>query len=234
MKFIVFFLLFNTLFANQGVEAYKNHDYQKAITFWQQDIRSNQYEKSELFFNIGNAYFKQKKYVEAILFYNKSLKVNYNNLKAKTNLDLAIEKQKISEFTIQNDFLDFFKRLVYFFKLHHLQWIIIFCLWCLSGIFILNRFYPFPKKRIFTLFFLTMLILASVNLYFLYQFQNAEKKAIVKEPTEGFEDINLTKSKKNFKGGETIEIVDQLKNASQIKISDGQILWISNSKIYNM
>jgi hypothetical protein len=79
-----------------------------------------------------------------------------------------------------------------------------------------------------------MLILDSINLYFLYQFQNAENKAVVKEPTEGFEDINLTKSKKNFKGGETIEIIDQLKNASQIKISDGQILWISNSKIYNI
>lgn len=234
MKFIVFFLLFNTLFANQGVEAYKNHDYQKAISFWQKDIRSNQYENSELFFNIGNAYFKQKKYVEAILYYKKSLKANYNNFKVKTNLDLAIEKQKISEFTFKNDFLDFFKRLVYFFKLYHLQWIIILCFWSLSGIFILNRFKPFSQKNILTVIFSTVLILALLNLYFLNQFQNAENEGIIKESTEGFEDINLTKSKKNFKGGETIEIIDQLKNASQIKISDGQILWISNSKIYNI
>jgi tetratricopeptide (TPR) repeat protein len=234
MQFILFFLIIPSLYANDAVIAYKNQNYQKAITIWEKDLKSNKLDKSTLLFNIGNGYFKQKKYVEAILLYHKSLKINFNNSKVKTNLILATEKQKITDLSFQNEFYIFLKRITYLFQMQHLQWIIIICIWGIIGLLTFKRFKPIPNYRTFIGIFLIILITASINLYGLYHFQNTKNEGILKEQSVGYEDLNLTNSKKVFKGGEHIEILDQLKQSSQIKTDEGQYLWISNSAIYKI
>jgi len=69
-------------------EAYKTAKYEEAIMLYKQ-VLANDYESSELYYNLGNAYYKTKDLTNAILYYQKALRLNPTNEEIKFNLRLA-------------------------------------------------------------------------------------------------------------------------------------------------
>ena len=96
MKKIILFLnifLCLNLQANDSLftlasEDYANQDYSLAIDKYQ-SILSSAIESSELYYNLGNSYYKINEIHQAIYNYEKSLKLNPNFTEAKENLELC-------------------------------------------------------------------------------------------------------------------------------------------------
>ncbi len=77
----------NALF-EQGKQQYKSQNYQEAIATWKKIIENGQH-SSDLYFNLGNAYYKINKIGPAIYYYEKALQLNPNDAEIKNNLLFA-------------------------------------------------------------------------------------------------------------------------------------------------
>lgn len=67
---------------------YSNSDYEKAINTYE-SIVNNGFESAELYYNLGNAYYKSNKIALAIVNYERSLKLNPNDQDVVFNLRMA-------------------------------------------------------------------------------------------------------------------------------------------------
>ena len=72
----------------RGNSLYQEGDYEAATQAYLQILDAG-YESSDLFFNIGNSYFKRGDLGRSILFYERALRLNGRNDAARYNLDLA-------------------------------------------------------------------------------------------------------------------------------------------------
>ena len=75
----------------QGNTAYANDSIAQAITIYDSILASGK-ESSELYYNLGNCYYKDKDWANAIWYYEKSLQLKAN-IQAKENI--ALTKLKI-------------------------------------------------------------------------------------------------------------------------------------------
>lgn len=72
----------------QGNEAYKSGQYQEAVEAYTAILQSGQ-ESHELYYNLGNAYFRLEEYGQSILNYERALRLKPNSRDARQNLELA-------------------------------------------------------------------------------------------------------------------------------------------------
>ena len=100
MKKIYFSLLF--VFASvlaygqettkaQADSAYINNDYANAVYLYE-DVLANQGESADIYYNLGNSYYKMDNIAKAILNYEKALMLNPGNGDIRFNLELAQSK----------------------------------------------------------------------------------------------------------------------------------------------
>ena len=76
---------------NKAVAAYSEGDYKMALDNFS-ELENRGYSSPELFYNIGNCYFKQEHHLgSSILYYERALKLNPSFDDAKNNLALARE-----------------------------------------------------------------------------------------------------------------------------------------------
>lgn len=71
-----------------GVAAYSDGRYYEAAVLWQAVTLSGE-ESPVLYYNIGNAFFKQSNYPQAILYYERALKLDPSYSDARFNLEYA-------------------------------------------------------------------------------------------------------------------------------------------------
>ena len=97
MKKIVIYLLFAFVgmtmaygqeSLTQANEAYAQEDYIKAIELYEQTAREHGV-SSDLYYNLGNAYYKHNEFAKAILNYERALLLNPGDEDARFNLDMA-------------------------------------------------------------------------------------------------------------------------------------------------
>jgi tetratricopeptide (TPR) repeat protein len=95
-KLLVLFIVFvswsgraqeTTLF-DQGVEFYKEGQFERAITAWESILESGEH-SAALYFNLGNAYFKIEQIAPSIYFYEKALQLDPKDKDILHNLTLA-------------------------------------------------------------------------------------------------------------------------------------------------
>lgn len=81
---------------DEANEQFRQAHFSEATAIYHQ-IEAEGFENDALFYNLGNAYFRQNKMGKAILYYHKTLKVNPNHSDAAHNLLLA-EKRVVDKF----------------------------------------------------------------------------------------------------------------------------------------
>ena len=91
-KFLFFSLIIlnqnlTTLF-DEGNSFYNNGNYEQAIEKYSSIIKSG-FESSELYYNLGNSYYKINDIANSIFYFEKSLLLDPNNLESKNNLSFA-------------------------------------------------------------------------------------------------------------------------------------------------
>ena len=242
MKKIVYIIIF--LIAFTGNSQSENSIFKEANTFYKENnferaiglylsIEEQGLESSELFFNLGNSYYKQNKVAPAIYYFEKALKLNPKNKDAIINIVFAkrmkidvIEElpktfiQKLSKNIIQ--------------KLAFDSWAILAVItsFFASILFLLYHFSSTTRKKLvyfnFSIFFAFVLIITTIFAFKSYDIDKKDRPAIIFSTKVEIKNAPTLTSDEVFElhEGTKVQILDELDNWKKIKIADGKEGWI--------
>lgn len=166
---------------DDGNKYYEQKDYPKAIESYLQ-ILAKDIESAPLYFNLGNAYFKNGDLGYAILFYMKAKRMAPDDLAIRHNLEFA---QKFSSIQMEgvelNPVTSFMASLVDSYTLTFLAWAasFVFTLFMFSLIIRFGMGYNNSIVRVGLIVSLLFLIITSSLTTFKYRYEHLTKRAVI-------------------------------------------------------
>ena len=243
-NFLLFTLIVNLTFS-QGKdifvtanERYNAGDFSLAIEKYHKILISGNH-SSDLYFNLGNAYYKVDSLASAIYYYEKGLKFYPNNADLIQNLqylnNLIINNIEPINVDVLSNKANYISN---YFSLYYWSILCIILGTVSSFLFLLYYFSRSSKikRKTFTLFVLSYIMTCSI-LFISFQNYNSQtdfQYAIVFDQSI---DVNLepnSNSEVLFKiyEGTKLEIIEDFDNDwLKIKLRDGQIGWIIKNKL---
>lgn len=221
----------NELFASANA-LYKNGKYQEAIKLYNK-IEAEDKVSSELYYNLGNCYYKLNKVAPTIYNYEKALKLNPNNEDAQNNLifakRLTLDRIEVLPKTALQRFNESFLQ-----KLSYDGWAITAVLFSIlvAVLFLLYYFaHSSSKKRLFFIGSIISLLLLITSLGITFnQYKKAkstveaiifaEKTPVKSEPTKNADETFTLHE------GTKVNVIDAVDDWKKIKLSDGKIGWM--------
>ncbi len=238
-------LLFSFITKAQSADAlflkandhYKNGNYEKAIEIYQK-IDSMQVVSSELYFNLGNSYYKLNKVAPTIYFYEKALKINPLNEDARLNLSFATRMTIDAIEELPKTFLQKFSGAV-IRKSSYNTWgiIAVSASFLMALSFLLYYFSISSGKKLFyfntSLFMVIVMVITLFFAYSNYQWHLKNREAIIFAPEITIKNAPTNTSDEVFElhEGTKVIILDELDNWSKIKIADGKVGWLKTELI---
>ena len=94
-------------------EAYARNDFKQAITLYEQ-ILADEGEAADIYYNLGNSYYKDKQIARAVLNYERALLLDPGDADIRSNLEIARSKtvDKVTE-VHEVFFVDWYRSLVH-------------------------------------------------------------------------------------------------------------------------
>jgi len=173
-------------FFEEGNQAYARGDYHAALQ-WYQRIESMGYESSELYYNIGNCYYKLDEIGKAILYYERARKLAPHDKEILENLQLAnlkvADRIEMPPRFILFEWWDAFKSYLTLSQLTRLSAIsyVLFILLLILYIFLR----PPRWRKVVLILMITAagaMLITSYLLYVNVQHENKNKEAVVLAP----------------------------------------------------
>ncbi len=216
---------------------YKEADYNRAIGLYL-GIEEQGFESDDLFFNLGNSYYKLNKVAPSIYYYEKALKINPRHEDALFNLSFAKRMTIDVIEELPKSFLQRFSENV-IQKLPFDTWAIIAVTasFLASLLFLLYHFSSSSKKKLF--YFNTTILsvfILGVSVFFAFNnFDTVQKNriAIIFVPKTEIKNAPTDSSDEIFElhEGTKVLILDELDNWKKIKLADGKIGWIKDDDL---
>ena len=221
-----------------GVEAYTQGDFDQALKDWK-DVEATGLMSKELYYNLGNAYFKSGEIAPAILWYERALRLDPSDADVRYNLDFAraLTQDKIEEVP-EIFFVQWRHALCYLLPSN--TWAAL-CLVFLALavacalLFLLGS--TSGRRRLGFFVGIACLILAFLGWDFAqWQRQEAlaQDRAIVMRPVSSVKSSPSDGSAKDLfilHEGTRVRILDNVGGYSQIEIADGRQGWIPSGEI---
>ncbi|MEP2056761.1 MAG: tetratricopeptide repeat protein [Maribacter litoralis] len=226
----------NQLF-EQATEAYNAGDYAKAADFYN-SILENGKHSAAVYYNLGNAYYKQNKIAESIYFYEKALLLSPNDEEIKTNLSYAQNMTIDAIDTMPETGLSrLYKNITG--KLTFDQWAYLAIGFMMLFVVLYILFYYSnysTRKRLTFIGSLLAMFFCIISVIFAYVQRsdfNKDQPAIV------FSEESLVKAEPNnssaevfiLHAGTKVNVLDQLDDWKKIKLADGKTGWLPNDDI---
>ena len=216
----------------QANQAYSNADYETAVSLYE-SIATAGYESAELYFNLGNAYFKVGNIPSAILFYEKAAKLDPTDESIRFNLELAnsriIDKMEpLPEFFLKT----WWKSARDIFTSDQWARTGLFCFLMLlaaSALFIISSSVLIRKisfwAGVIFLAFMSLSFIFSLNSYHEY---SRKSSAIIFTPTVTVKSSPNDNSVDLFviHEGTKVYITDVVEDWSEVRLSNGNVGWI--------
>ena len=240
----IFFFILLTFSNTQNIDnlfeesndLYTNGDYQNAVQGYLEIVKSG-FESAELYFNIGNSFYKLNNIPESNYYYEKAKSISPNDNDILTNLSFAqnlrIDKIETLPVTdIQNlklSILDLLSEKGWSYLLVILIWIMCFT-------FIVYNLSNDPKfKRLFFSISFVLLILSSFTLFINFEKKKISeiKYAIIydKEIEVWSEPNNISELKFLLHEGTKVKQIDVIEDWLNIQLENGTIGWIQSSSL---
>ncbi|MBC8265757.1 MAG: tetratricopeptide repeat protein [Flavobacteriales bacterium] len=226
--FTASFLLANNPLFEQANKLYAEEEYKQAIVLYD-SIQQKELQSEELFYNMGNAYYKLQNWAESIFYYEKTLKLNSNNEDALHNLELAQLKIADNIEAIPSLFFEkWISSIISFLKMDYWAILCVFLLWLSFFVFGIKNLSNFQLPN----YLLIALLILSFNTLFFANKQYHEK--IKQKPAIIFSSAVVIKSAPSFNAndlfslhsGSKIIITDQIGEWVQIRIANGNKGWM--------
>lgn len=216
---------------------YLEQKYDAAISRYESVIR-NGYESGEVYFNLGNAYFKSGKLQNAILNYERARKIIPNDDDVNFNLQLAnvqlIDKvESIPELFIYR----WFDSLLTIFSLEKMVWMIYGLFLAALGsftIFLFARTYERKRYSLMSGMILSFFLAIGIANFLIESYRESNSEfAIV------MTDVANIKSAPDSKGndlfvihrGIKVQVLDSVNKWSKIRLADGKVGWIPEKEV---
>ena len=221
----------------QGNDAYSKGDYATAVDAYNAIYDAGQH-SADLYYNLGNAYYRQEELGLAILNYERALRINPHFKDARQNLELAYSKTE--------DKIDSLPQLfIVNWALAVIRWfspngwlvvllILVILLGALTILFFISNDYAWRKRSLLAGIFCALILLISIGCTIAAFHQaNRHDKAIVTNPmivvksspeTTGIDKIILHE-------GTPVAIDETLGDWHRIHIADGNSGWVETSDI---
>ena len=212
--------------------AYQSGNYQQAITLYEQALKAGN--SSELYYNLGNAYYRRNNITKALINYEKAYLYNPTDADIRHNLDY-VRTKTIDKLIPSADifFVSWYKSLVYSLSIYgwalfSLLMIIISLIALLTYLFTNN---DLLRKFGFWTTLLTFLLFIFSVIFAFQQTNNitnsncgivtAEQVAVKKTPESGSETVVTIHE------GTHLEVVDDgMSEWKEIELPDGKTGWI--------
>ena len=223
---------------HSGVEAYSAGDYATAVADWEGIVDTGLMSR-ELYFNLGNAYFKTGEVAPAILWYERALRLDPSDADVRHNLEYArtLTQDRIDE--VPEFFLKSWRRSVCYL-LPANAWAIL-GLVLLAGTLALALLFLLGsssgKRRLGFFGGIVLLLLTLVCWDFSRtQRQEAQRQdiAIVMRPVSSVKSSPSENSAKDLfilHEGTRVRILDNVSGYSNIELADGRQGWIPSGDI---
>jgi tetratricopeptide (TPR) repeat protein len=223
--------------ASQAAKAYNSKQYEESIKLYSKILNSG-YESYALYYNLGNAYFRNNENTQAILYYEKALKLAPTNDDIKHNIEVANSKlidkvEKVPELFYKR----WWKDLIYLMDIDTLAMLNILLLTTgllLIAIYIaalstLIRKISFWSGLLLLFFFSIGAIAASERNHYLTEQHEAivfvQTVNIKSSPDENSKDIFVLHE------GTKVTLLDTVAEWQEIRISNGSIGWIKSAEL---
>lgn len=216
----------------QANQYYTDGQYSSAIDQYEK-LLADGYKTPEIYFNLGNSYFKLNDIAYSILYYEKAKKLAPGDEEIDYNLRIAnlqtVDKiEPVPEFFLNQ----FWNDIVLFTKPCNWTWAFIILLWLsiVSFAFFYLSNSSLLKKLFFALggFGLLLSIFVLVISIQSENIQNAENTAVIFEPSIYVKASPDEQSTDLFilHEGTKVEILDEVGEWREIKIADGNTGWL--------
>ena len=216
---------------------YKEDKIEEAITAYK-EIEEKGLISSELYYNLGNSYYKLNKVGPSIYYYEKALKLNPLNEDVKNNLIFAkrLALDNIEELP-KTVFQKFNSN--YLQKLSYNQWAIAVIIFSFLGSFLFLLYYftttPGKKRFYFTTSSISFILMVIVLLITInqYTFTKNNKEAIIFAEESEIRNAPTLTSEEVFKlhEGTKVIVLDAVDDWKKIKIADGKIGWVISEEL---
>jgi tetratricopeptide (TPR) repeat protein len=247
MRKSIFFLLLviTSTLAAQNVdslfvkanELYKTAQFTEAIETYKQIENKNQV-SSDLYYNLGNSYYKLNKVGPAIFYYEKALQLNPDNEDVKNNLVFA---KRLALDNIEPLPKTVFQKLKtnYLQALTYNQWAVVVVVFSfLGGVLFLFYYFSYSSLRK-RLFFITsmisflFLLMSLVVTYNQFSFDKNTKEAIVFAEESEVRNAPTFNSEEVFvlHEGTKVFVLDAVDDWKKIQLADGKQGWIIASEV---
>lgn len=241
MKKIILLLFFYTLIVRTGEiehqfdlanQHYRNSEFGKAAEIYE-NILNNGFHSPELYYNLGNVYFKLDNIAAAILYYERAKLLSPSDEDINFNLKIANLKVVDKIETIPKVFfIEWWYNLTNVNNSSEWSKFSIIFLWTVLLSFVILKIVKSIALRKLTfilgIIFLFMSFLTLGFAYTQYKNENSKASAII------FAQNVTIKSSPDISGkdlfilheGVKVEILDSVENWKKIKLADGKIGWI--------
>lgn len=240
----IFFIIFLVFTSNQVIDDlfqksndyYTNGDYQNAVNGYL-DVLDSGFESAELYFNLGNSFYKLNNIPDSNFYYEKAKSISPNDDDILTNLifakNLRIDKIEVLPITQMQNFklsiLNLFSEKGWSISLISL-------IWFMSFAFI---FYIISKdskfKRLYFTLSIVFIILSSLTLFINFEKKKLSeiKYAIVydKEIEVWSEPNNISELKFLLHEGTKVKQLDVIEDWVNIQLENGTLGWIQSSSL---
>lgn len=227
----------NEALFNRATDAYNEGSYDKAVEYYLEIIENGEH-SAELYFNLGNSYYKLDQVAPSIYFYEKALLLKPNDPEIKTNLAFAKNMTLDAiEVMPETGFSKIYASVINFLFFDHWAYLAIFCIILFVLLYIAFYYFRYSTRKrmafVSSLLSLFVAIIAVVFGFVQYNDFLADQPAIV------FADEVVIKSEPNDRSlevfrlheGTKLYVLDELNDWKKVRIADGKTGWLSSEDI---
>ena len=224
----------NSIF-EQASLSYEQKEYAQALNYYN-EIQDLGLYSSDLYYNIGNCYYKLQQNAEAVLYYEKALKLNPSDEDAFFNLKLVqlqlVDKLAEVPQVFYQKWAESLKNLLKIDQWAKLGLIFLFLFCGLFIMFLYIKNYNL-RKRSFTFSMFSLLVAVSSLLLAYYSHKTLKVEAILMQANAYIKSAPSNQSEDLFilHEGTKIQVLEVFNDWTKIKLSDGMIGWVENQAI---
>lgn len=217
--------------------AYDANNFEKALEAYQQ-IEKQNIESFELYYNIGNCYYKQNKIANAIQYYSKSLKIQPNNVDAKNNLKFAYLKTRDKIEPQEELFLNRWWKSIYNSNTsNNWAWTALTAFILFNGSLVLFLIAQSEGKR--KLFFFNSLVLFVLTFstfvfsYYQYKYTSTQSEAVILNNSVSIKSAPTLNATNLFilHEGTIVSIIEKNENWIRIQLDNQKEGWLNINEI---
>ncbi|MFR9166096.1 MAG: tetratricopeptide repeat protein [Dysgonomonas sp.] len=225
----------------EAVKAYQDGDFEKAIGLYENELKIQKekgYESADLYYNLGNAYFRDNEVAKAILNYERAALINPGDRDIRHNLDFARTKTEDKIISVDTFFLQ-----SWFDSVQNLQssntWAKLSITFFILLVAALCVFFFVPKlfvKKVSFYAGIVLLVLVIFTNIFSYRQKSKilnRDTAIIMPGSVSVKNSPDNNSKELFilHAGTKVKINKQDGNWMEIEIANGNVGWTTKDKL---